>query len=86
MKRFFISLSVGTGLAVIIYLCLALPAYDSLLAHQPGRVPFNEATSFPPSFAFFAMLPYAIITLVIATLIAWVGQYLFKRKPEKSTS
>jgi Mg/Co/Ni transporter MgtE len=80
MKRFAVSLVLGIVLAIAIYLCVAAVWFNQLAALQYPRVPLQEATSFPPSYAFFAALPYPLISLIPGTLLAWLGLIFFNRK------
>jgi hypothetical protein len=80
MKRFLIAVTTGAFVAATVYLCVAWPIYNDLLAHQPTSIPIQAgATSYPPYFAFFAALLSIPITFPVAAGITWLAHFYFSR-------
>ena len=58
-------------------LSLAIPKADSQGPRLESTVP--NPTSFPPSYAFFIMIPYALIIFLLVACFAWLGQSLLRK-------
>jgi hypothetical protein len=86
MRRLLISLAMGSAATLAVYLLCAIPQYAYLLAHQPGRAPQGEVTSFPTETPFVLMLPFAGLFLIITTFFAWLGQSLLSKKRRSTPS
>jgi hypothetical protein len=83
MKKVLTSLIAGAVTGIATFGVVFVRTYFELRAHQPGVVPIDQATSFPPSAAWLFAAPWGVAAFAVGLVGAAVVQFARGRQSRK---